>query len=210
MSALFFYLLHNQDILLRVTAEIRATFTNEDEIRMGPKLKSCTFLQACINETMRLIPAVPNVTSRYVQAGGLVVDGRYIPEGVIVGTSLYTLQRNRNYFQDPDTFRPERWILNPEIGVDVESINLAQKAFCPFSIGPRSCVGWKLAWVELNVVLARTLFLYDMRLVPGELVPGAHRCTDTPGDKACDYLINAWAISSGKGGAIAQFERRAP
>ncbi|KAJ5081335.1 hypothetical protein NUU61_009599 [Penicillium alfredii] len=201
MSAAFFYLLHNQAALSHLTAEVRATFTSEDEIRMGPKMNSCRYLQACINETMRLVPAVPNLSPRRVQAGGITVGGEYIPEGVNIGTSLYTLMRNEHYFQKPNEFWPERWFVDPEAGVTPESLALAQKVFCPFGMGPRSCVGWKLAWLELNVTLARTLFLYDMRLPLG---------TDSFNKSTAarsDYDFQAWAIASG-GGHRAQFRRR--
>jgi hypothetical protein len=44
------------------------------------------------------------------------------------------------------------------MGVDEESIKIANQAFCPFSIGARSCVGWKLAWTELDVPFLGSCF----------------------------------------------------
>ncbi|CAG7998120.1 unnamed protein product [Penicillium salamii] len=40
----------------------------------------------------------------------------------------------------------------------------AQAAFCPFSIGPRAFVAKDMAWVELSLIIARSLFRYDLRL----------------------------------------------
>ncbi|RMJ21119.1 Cytochrome p450 [Aspergillus sp. HF37] len=158
MSAAF-YLLHNPDALSRATAE----------------LKDCKILQACIDETMRLVPAVPLASPRHVEAGGLTVGGDYLPEGTIVGTSLYTMQRHPAYFDRSDSFCPERWLSDPGTGVTKEMVNRSLHAFSPFGIGPWTCVGWKLGWMELNLTLARTLFLYDLRLAQEPPAVPAHR-----------------------------------
>ena len=48
-----------------------------------------------------------------------------------------------------------------------QDVALAHSAFSPFSIGPRGCIGKGVAYLELRLALARTLFLYDMRVAPG-------------------------------------------
>ncbi|KAJ5267074.1 hypothetical protein N7478_009882 [Penicillium angulare] len=203
MSALFFYLVHDRNALERLAAEVRAAFSSEDEIRPGPELNSCTFLQACINETMRLIPAVPNGSPRCVLPGGLKVGDEIIPEGTTVATSLYVLMRRSDYFHNPDEFRPWRFVVDPAAGVDEESVQAAHQAFVPFGIGPRSCVGWKLGWTELNLALARTLFLYDMRLAPG-----ARCCATNRSAKNCEYHFKGWSIAYPSQGASVQFKKR--
>ncbi|KAJ6161050.1 hypothetical protein N7470_004446 [Penicillium chermesinum] len=106
MSATFFFLAHHTDALARVIREIRASFANEEEIRMGHRLNDCTFLAACINETMRLVPSVSNMPPRDALDGGLVVDGNYISQGTTVGTTIYAIQRNPRYFPAPTNFAP--------------------------------------------------------------------------------------------------------
>lgn len=192
MSGTFFFLAHKPDILSRLTKEIRTTFANEEEICTGPLLNSCQLLQACINETMRLAPSVATTIPRTVLSGGLIVDQQHIPEGTMVGTTTYAIQRNPNYFPFPDEYRPDRWIINPENGVDEESIKIANQAFCPFSIGARSCVGWRLAWTELNVTIARTLFRYDIRLAPDSRCCGGKR-------EDCDFKLKGWVTSAVEG-----------
>lgn len=205
MGALFFHLLHNPVALSCVIAEVRSTFSTEDEIHPGAELQSCAFLHACINETMRLVPAVPNGSPRCVLPGGLAVDDQYIPEGTNISTSLYVMMRKQEYFHDADEFRPGRWIVDPTMGVDEAHVQAAQRAFCPFGIGTRSCVGSKLALLELTVVLARTLFLYDMRLAPG-----AKCCAANTSAKKCEYPFKAWTIAFPEQGALVQFKRRQP
>ena len=44
---------------------------------------------------------------------------------------------------------------------------LAQSAFTPFGVGRTSCIGKYLAYQEMSLVLARMVWLYDMRIQPG-------------------------------------------
>jgi hypothetical protein len=44
---------------------------------------------------------------------------------------------------------------------------LQQSAYAPFSVGRASCVGKNLAYQEITIVLARLIWLYEMRLEPG-------------------------------------------
>ncbi|PLB46346.1 cytochrome P450 monooxygenase [Aspergillus steynii IBT 23096] len=200
MSAVFFYLAHHPDVRARLTQEIRTAFSNEEEICMGPQLNGCEFLRACVNETMRLIPSVSGVPPRKVQTGGITVDGEYIPAGMTVGTSIYTIQRNPRYFWAADEFHPQRWIADVRAGTDEESVKTVWQAFCPFGIGPRSCVGWRLAWIELNVSVARAIFLYDMRLAPEAPCCGGQ-------STRCDYGFKGWMTSAVEG-PLVQFRPR--
>ncbi|KAJ5657906.1 uncharacterized protein N7484_001555 [Penicillium longicatenatum] len=200
LAGTFFHLAHKPDLLARLTQDIRSTFTTTEEIRTGAELNSCEFLQACINETLRLAPSVSTTIPRTVLKGGIVIDQEFIPEGTMVGTTTYAIQRNPNYFTAPDEFRPQRWIVDAEAGVDEESIEIAKKAFCPFSVGARSCVGWKLAWTELNLAVARTLFRYDMRLAPDARCCGGER-------EDCDFRLKGWVTSAVEGPWV-QFRER--
>lgn len=202
MSAAIFYLLHNPDALARAISEVRSTFKTADEIQRITQINDCKFLQACINEALRLAPAVPLASLRSVEKGGLTLaGGEHIPEGTIVGTSLYTMQRNPEYFDQPNSFHPERWLIDPATGVTEESVNRALQAFAPFGIGPRKCVGWRLGWLELNVMLARTLFLYDLRLASG-----APCCSRRGPGQECEYSMKAWSVMAGEG-PVVQFRR---
>lgn len=123
----------------------------------------------CIDESMRLTPPIPAVLMREVLKGGLTIDGHFIPVGVNVGVPPYAVMRNPKYYpKNPHFFDPSRWIATDD--VSRESIELAQSAFCPFSIGPRSCVAKSLAYIELTLALASILWEVDMRLERGSTV----------------------------------------
>ena len=132
---------------------------------------------------MRISPGVPGILPREVLTGGLVIDGHYFPPGTDMGTPHYAIHHNEAYYPDSFAYKPQRWIVDAQEGVSVEDVALAQSAFCPFSIGPRGCVGKGLAMKELMITLARVVWLYDMRLAEGstlgegrpELGLGRHR-----------------------------------
>lgn len=110
------------------------------------------YLQAVINETLRLYPTIiatlPRTALEQTQVGGII-----IPKGVcswsysknhlsltpcegVVGIQNYTILRNEQAFPEPEEFRPERWL-------DAADNELMKEAFQPFSLGTRRCIGIK-------------------------------------------------------------------
>jgi cytochrome P450 len=163
LSAALFYLLHYPGALAKVTDEVRSAFTSVEMIRSGKTLNELVYLRACIDETLRLSPPVPSHLPREVLHGGLTIDGQYLPKGTVVGTAPYAIHHNDEYFPMPFDFRPERWIVDGK-AVTEASVVTARAAFCPFSLGPRGCVGKSVAYLEAALALATLLFLCDMRL----------------------------------------------
>ena len=119
---------------------------------------------------MRLSPPVAGGLPRAVLEGGLTIDNNHIPAGVDVCVPHYAIHHNDAYFPHPFEFMPERWIRDQAPASLVDRLDAAHSAFCPFSVGPRGCIGKGLAYVELSVTLARVLFAFDMRLTPGTSV----------------------------------------
>jgi cytochrome P450 len=110
LSATMYYLLCNSACLELLTTEIRSTFNEKDDIRTGPKLQSCHYLRACIDEAMRMSPAVPGLLPRLVLPGGLDIPSMnlHIPAGVDVGTCTYAIQHHEDYVVEPFKYDPSR------------------------------------------------------------------------------------------------------
>ena len=171
-AAMFFYLTRYPIVYGKLVAEIRAAFTDFGQIREGTQLQSCRYLRAFIDEAMRMNPPISGDLIREVMAGGITVDGHYLDEGTSVGVSAYALHHNQEIFTDSAVFRPERWIPDEAAGIDSESVSLSRSGFVPFSIGPRGCVGKNLAYMEMSIVMAKILFLADVRGVDGDDLGG--------------------------------------
>jgi cytochrome P450 len=169
MSAAFFYLSRHPVVYKRLTTEIRDAFSDSEFIQSGPQLTGCKYLRAVIEESLRMAPATTitawreeNPKSRSTEP--FVVDGHVIPRGTYVGVNSYCLMHSEDYFPEPFAFRPERWL-------DSEAADTLEKmraAFIPFAVGSASCLGKGLAYLELSLALAKTLWYFDFEKAPGE------------------------------------------
>lgn len=167
-TAMLSYLTRNPTVHERLASEIRATFSNANDVQSGSKLNSCQYLRAFINEAMRLNPPVTADMNREVLPGGLTVDGHFLQEGTNVGVAPFSPHRNQTVFREPFAFTPKQWIPDEKTGITAASVVVCESAFRPFSIGSRGCPGKQLAYLEMSITMAKVLFLYDVRAVEGD------------------------------------------
>jgi len=206
MAGTFFYLARDARVLHRLIEEIRRTFEDVEEIVSGQKLSGCGYLRACIDETMRMTPPVAGALPREVLAGGLdIADPQiHIPEGVVVGVPHYAIHHNPDYYPQPFTYIPERWLSDPSQNPLIDHLDKAHAAYCPFSIGPRGCIGKGLAYVELTVTIARVLWLFDVRMAPGTSLGDG---SGEGGRERGEFQIED-RFASKKDGPVVQFRAR--
>lgn len=165
LCAALFYLSRNPDPYAKLVHEIRTSFDAGDDIKVGPKLSSCKYLRATIDETLRIAPPAPGTLWRErptTDKSSLVIDGHVIPPGVQVGVNTYALLHNEEYFPEPFNFLPERWL------APVQDKSMLD-AFVPFSIGSRGCAGKAMAYTQSSLVLARVLWYFDFEAAPNLL-----------------------------------------
>jgi len=80
----------------------------------------------------------------------------YMRKGDMLNVDFFYNSYNPTYFQEPDTFDPERFL---DKGKTQDAY-----AFTPFSAGPRNCIGQHLALIEARVILAEFLLMFDFSL----------------------------------------------
>lgn len=123
-------------------------------------LSKLPYLNAALNETMRMQPAVPGGLRRIVPAGGVEIDGHYIPGGIVVSVPGYAIQHDPRWWGDDcDYYRPERWLDT--------SGRYNKAAFLPFSYGSRSCPGKGLAMMEARLAVAQLAVKFEFAFPPG-------------------------------------------
>jgi cytochrome P450 len=81
LSGLTYMLLKNPEKLDRLTKEVRGAFKTFEDVTMV-KLSQLEYLQACIEEGLRMYPPVPVGLPRITPEGGAKVCNRWIPGGV--------------------------------------------------------------------------------------------------------------------------------
>ena len=107
ISSFFFYIVRDTRLYGKLVKEIRSTFNSADDIVSGPKLSSCKYLLACIDETLRITPVIASGLYRTILPGGKMIDGKFYPAGITVTTSGWSCRRSDKY-GDPNIYRPER------------------------------------------------------------------------------------------------------
>ena len=135
LSWIFYFLARHPRVFDKLRATIVVHFAAGVDFA---NLKTCDYLHACINETLRVaavIPVMERVAFRdTVLARGGSPDGTkpiFIPKGQRILISNYAMQHRADIWgADFEDFRPERW-----------EGRKAGWEFNPFGGGPRKCIG---------------------------------------------------------------------
>ncbi|KAJ5963151.1 Cytochrome P450 [Penicillium waksmanii] len=160
LTNMFFHIGSEPRLQEELQAELDALPALSNNNLVGVKL-----LDAIVNETLRLHPAVPSGTQRVTPPEGIFIGNRHIPGDVMVCIPSHTMFRDNRVFERPQEFLPERWTTQPELVKD-------PAAFIPFNAGPYACVGKQLALMELRRVAAEVFLRYDVSFAPGQTVSG--------------------------------------
>ncbi|KAJ7352519.1 cytochrome P450 [Mycena albidolilacea] len=162
LSSLFFFLLSHPKYYEQLQEEIDSHFPLGADPLNTSSHADMKFLNACLNETLRLQPPVRTNGPRQVPSGsgGKVIAGSFIPEGTQVYVPPYSLHLDPRYFSpSPEKFMPERWI-EPALAPNAT-------AFIPFSYGPSNCVGRNLAKQEMAMVTCLLLSRLEFQFARG-------------------------------------------
>ncbi|KAK9413202.1 putative Isotrichodermin C-15 hydroxylase [Seiridium unicorne] len=166
LEAWVFYLGQTPRAYERLADEIRQTFRSEGDI--NPRsLAHLPYLNACIEEALRLYPPAPEIPPRVCPEDG-DIDGNFVPKGTSVSVYLWATFRNRDHFHDADAFWPERWLNTTHAMYDKRFSDDNRDAFKPFSHGPRDCIGKNLAYLEMRLLISRLLYRFDFELASGQ------------------------------------------
>jgi cytochrome P450 len=100
---------------------------------------------AVLEEALRLYPPAPGVPRRAIGADD--INGYPLPASAIVTASQWLTHRHPAYWDEPDRFRPERFLPGNAAG-------RPKFAYYPFGGGPRACIGNHFALIESALILA--------------------------------------------------------
>lgn len=128
-------------------------------------LGKLTYLHACVTETLRLYPAVPQ-DPKGVAEDDVLPDGTKVKAGGMVTYVPYSMGRMEyNWGPDAGCFRPERWI-----GEDGGFRNASPFKFTAFQAGPRICLGKDSAYLQMKMALAILFRFYRFEILEGHPV----------------------------------------
>ncbi|GAB1600268.1 cytochrome P450 27C1-like [Argonauta hians] len=116
-------------------------------------LSNMPYLKAVVKESMRLYPVIP-IGAR-ITTEDMVLAGYHIPKGTCLMINNYAMSRDEKNFPNANEFIPERWFRN-------DARKFHPFAVIPFGHGSRSCIGRRIA--ELELYLAITHLCQNFRL----------------------------------------------
>ncbi|GES64390.1 cytochrome P450 [Aspergillus terreus] len=85
----------------------------------------------------------------------VVLPGGYrLPPNSVIVPALYAIHTNPKTWRDPFRFDPDRW--------DTDEVkNRHRCAYVPFATGPRGCIGFNFALLEVKILLGELLSRYE-------------------------------------------------
>ncbi len=164
-----YLLASHPDIQERVSEDLEATLAGEPAATED--LARIPYLKQVVQEAMRIYPPVWGLmrrTERETDLGGTV-----LPAETTLGVITYALHRHPALWPDPERFDPDRFA--PDQAHDRDFF-----AYLPFAAGPRTCLGAGMAMLEAQLILARIVPRFRMRVVPDHPVETEARVTLMP------------------------------
>ncbi|KAJ4780288.1 hypothetical protein LUZ62_064545 [Rhynchospora pubera] len=174
-------LIKHPQIMERVQTEIRHAASENNKLDEN----SLSYLKLVIKETLRMHPPVPLLAPRQCMKSCQIL-GYTIPSEARVVVNAWALDRNPEYWDDPEKFKPERFETSC---IDFKGQNFE---FLPFGAGRRMCPGLEFGMAMVQESLASLLLHFDWKL-PEAMKPEDMDMTETFGIAAAKkeplYLI---------------------
>lgn len=126
------------------------------------KVKTVTYIDDWINETLRLRPALLVGGARVTPPSGIQIDEVFIPGDTNVLVPLELIHRDARWWQEADDFVPERF------GARHVEMETSQAPYLPFSLGAYGCPGKALALLSLRIVLSAIVQNFEVSFAQGE------------------------------------------
>lgn len=157
LVALSYHVLSDPAIFARLRKELDSVMPSPDQPPDPKALDQLPYLNALIEETLRLYPSATHRQDRVAPDDDLVFqypDGRnlIVPAGTQVGMTAPLVNRHPEWFEDPETFSPDRYLDNPKLF----------RRHLTFSKGMRQCLGMNLAYQELQTFTAGIFRKYSV------------------------------------------------
>nr|XP_019551561.3 cytochrome P450 CYP12A2-like isoform X1 [Aedes albopictus] len=163
-TGILYLLATNPDKQAKLREELRTVLPKKDSPLTPENMRNLPYLRACIKEGLRLCPP----TAGNVRAAGkdMVLQGYQIPKGTDVAMASMILNHEEKFVERAKDFLPERWLKE-------EGYPNAKDAhpflYLPFGFGARTCIGRRLAMLEMEMIVSRITRQFDYRWNYGEL-----------------------------------------
>ncbi|GFT30577.1 cytochrome P450 18a1 [Nephila pilipes] len=150
----------HKDIQEKVHAELMEVIGKDGRARYEERHK-IPYTFAVLMESQRFASNVPLSTTRKANQD-IHINGYVIPKGSEIFANLWGLHHDPDYWEQPDEFRPERFLTDGGT-----KLVKNPPSYAPFSIGRRNCPGETIAWMEILFYFSETLKRFKISTPPG-------------------------------------------
>ncbi|KAF9086502.1 hypothetical protein BGX29_009060 [Mortierella sp. GBA35] len=174
LSWTFYQLVCHPEIQTRLREETRQLYKDKDgKAPSYDELNSLPYLNAVIRESLRLWSPVPlnlrvSVEDDHLpRSNGL--DPLFVPAGTNLQIPMFILQRDPKIWgSDSLKFKPERWLDSDKTKAAACPPFMPPNGLCyfPFYHGKRSCVGNKIASLEMKIHIANLINTFEFVQTP--------------------------------------------
>lgn len=160
-----YHLACNPEKQTQLHHELRRILPSCEDALTAENTKNMPYLRACIKEGLRITSITPG--NFRITTKDLVLSGYRVPRGTGVLMGVLELSNSDEYFASSAQFVPERWLKSDsDVDVDVKACPEARSrnpfVYLPFGFGPRTCIGKRIAELEMETLLARLLRRYKI------------------------------------------------
>lgn len=117
------------------------------------------YLTAVCQETLRMYPVIPTIFARIAKLPVKIAGNLFGPETTFLPT-MYLVHYREDLYPHAHQFEPERFLER----------HYAPSEYLPFGGGSRRCLGYALAQLEMQLVLATILAKYQLALAEAKPV----------------------------------------
>lgn len=156
----------NRDKQEILRSEILRVLPSKNSDLTADNMKNMPYLRACIKESLRIYP-IGTGTIRTISQD-LVLSNYRVPKNTEVAMMNLNLLMDPNHYPQPRSFIPERWLRPTEntqqCAHQQEEATKSKHPFVylPFGFGPRSCIGRRIAEMELEIGICRILRNFEV------------------------------------------------
>ncbi|XP_027182849.1 premnaspirodiene oxygenase-like isoform X2 [Coffea eugenioides] len=152
-------MVRNPNVMAKAQSEIRTAFKGKKKIE-ETDIQELKYLKLVIKETLRLHPPVPLLVPRECREE-CEIEGYTIPVKTRVLVNAWAIGRDPEYWDDPESFKPDRFKTNP---VDFTGTHFE---YLPFGAGRRMCPGISFGLANVDLPLALLLYHFNWKLPNG-------------------------------------------
>ncbi|XP_066933392.1 uncharacterized protein [Clytia hemisphaerica] len=135
--------------------EIQGVLVDKKNMTLEESQK-CHYLRAFLHESLRTKDVSPLGVPHRAQTD-IEIEGYTIPKNTTVFFNLYAMHNDESLFEEPHSFKPERFL-------NTEGEFVQNEKFVGFSIGRRRCIGQHFATKSLVYTLAKLVQTFELEL----------------------------------------------